>query len=954
MPLNEQSDCESISGKKMIINSKTLYTESSALDLAALMKASQTITDEIVLNRLIDKILYVMVENARAQQGLFIIKQKDKWHITAEVGFDRKQLNLNSSLPIDDPTANSPVSLINYIIKSGESVVLCDAANEGQFMQDPYIKKNKPVSILGMPLMYKGQISCILYIENNLSRGAFTSEQLKILNLLSTQAAISIENARLYNRLQESEEKYRNIFEDSKDMIFITNTDGKIIDINHACEAQMGYERHELLGLNAQDFYADPEMHAIFKEEMFKHGSVQSFESKMRRKDGNKIDVLISATTRKSENGTILGYQGIVRNVTTQKQAERERLASFELQKTKNAAEEANKAKLTFLSNMSHELRSPLNSIIGFTQLLRQSPNLTKEQKEDLSIINRSGDHLLALINDILDFSNIEAGKQTLNLSFCDLYRILKDIELMIKVRTDSKNLWFRVEKKEPIPRYILTDEAKLRQILINLLVNAVKFTNEGGVTLTIHARNLNNENVDSKSRDIELFFEIMDTGVGIAEDAERVFSKFEQTQSGLSASSDTGLGIPLAKEHVQLMGGDMELQSQVNKGTNFRFSIQVTEEKSTWLDEGEPTHSILSLQPDKMNKYRILIADDIEANCQLLSKLLGSIGFLARTVQNGREAIETFHSWQPHLILMDLKIPEIDGLEVTREIKATSVGKETSIIVIGDSVFTKTRLKVFDAGANGFIIKPFKEHNLFKTIEDQLKVKYVYENEESLLHKIHLPELTSEIRNNVPEKLIVKMRKCVEIGNMSHFNELLEILDKKYNNVTYELRSLASNYDYKKILDILPGVVTNKQDDNLEESLCSRQDMQSMEDKTYRILIVEDDDGNRILAVNVLTSEGYLVKSTESGQKAIDIFSKWKPHLIIVDARLPIMNGFEVVKTIRSTPAGKETSIIMVSGNIHEETRYMAFEIGVNKYMVKPYDPDDLLKCVREQLKTI
>ncbi len=853
-------------------------TDNSEFDLPTLMKASQTITDEIVLEKLIDKILYIMVENAGAQQGLFVLKQNDKWRIAVEMDSNKKLIKRDTTLSIEDQAEEIPVSVINYIDRCGERVVLGDAANEGQFVHDPYIAAYKSLSILCMPLKYKSHISCILYLEHNLIRDAFTSERLKKINFLLPLAAISIENARLYNILEVREKKYRKIFEDSK--------------------------------------------------------------------------------TRQSKDGSTLEYHGIIRDVTAEKQLEPDQLLAFELQKLKDATEHANSTNSAIISNMSHELRSPLNSIIGFTQLLSRSSNLTDEQKNDLATISRSGNHLLALINYILDLTKIETEKQTINLSFCDIYRMLKELELFIKVHTDSKNLRFRMERNQVIPRYIKTDEAKLRQILINVLVNVVKLTNEGGVLLHVNTEILNNDISNNDLTTIMLFFEVKGTNIGITEDeVEKVYNKSDQTQSSLSSSVDANLGIALAKEYVQLLGGNFEIQNPVDQETIIRFNIQVTECESTWLEEDKSIHHILSLQPNKMYKYRILLADDIEANYQLLSKLLESVGFLTKTAQNGRDAIEVFHSWQPHLVLMDLNIPEINGFEVVREIRVTPEGEKAIIIlIISSGVLVETRQKVIDAGANSFMLKPFNEHNLFKSIGNQLELMYVNEEgDESLPTQITLSELKRELINNVPEKLITEMSKSVEIGNMNAFNELLKNIKEINSHIVNELLSLSKNCEYKIISGILSDVIIDKHYGGLTKSepLGNKPSLQLKEKNTFRVLVVEDDEGSRTIITNIIKSEGYLVKSTEDGQDAIDIFTQWQPHLIIIDAKLHETNGFDVIRKIRLTHKGQNIPVIMTSGHVFEETHYFAPDIKISKFMLKPFNLDDLLKNVANLLKT-
>ncbi|MCP5087297.1 MAG: PAS domain S-box protein, partial [Rhodobacteraceae bacterium] len=236
--------------------------------------------------------------------------------------------------------------------------------------------QQQPQAVLCMPLLHQGRLSGILYLENNLTGGAFTPDRLEMLKLLSSQAAIALENARLHTDLQASEKKYRTIFEDSKDMIFITSVDGQVVDVNPTCETLLGYTQQEMLQRNTSTFYADPADRVRFQEVIAQHGSVQDFEVTQRRKDGREIAVMMTATIRRSKDGTILGYQGIIRDITAQKEAEAERLRALSLQKgkeaaemAKEAAESANQAKSAFLANMSHELRTPLNAIVGFSQI---------------------------------------------------------------------------------------------------------------------------------------------------------------------------------------------------------------------------------------------------------------------------------------------------------------------------------------------------------------------------------------------------------------------------------------------------------------------------------------------------------------------------------------------------------------------------------------------------------
>ncbi len=381
--------------------------------------------------------------------------------------------------------------------------------------------------------------------------------------------------------------------------------------------------------------------------------------------------------------------------------AETKRQAA-ELEKTAIAADAANRAKSEFLASMSHELRTPLNAILGFTQIMGRDRSVSSQHQENLKIINRAGEHLLALINDILEMSKIEAGRTTLNENCFSLTAMLETLESMLKFKAQSKGLELSFEIPSQIPPGVTTDEGKLRQVLINLLGNAIKFTERGKVSLRLNIE----YNPPSNSR---LLFEIEDTGPGIApEDIDSIFEAFGQSKVGRQYQQGTGLGLPISQKFVELMGGELKVSSTLSKGSIFAFDVVVTAIEGLAIAPSNRGRAIGLASGS--SEYRILAVDDKVDNCYLLETFLTCIGFQVRTAANGEEALALWSSWEPHLILMDMQMPVMDGYEATKQIKATQKGQTTVIIALTASAFEEDRQKVLAVGCDDFATKPLKK----------------------------------------------------------------------------------------------------------------------------------------------------------------------------------------------------------------------------------------------------
>ncbi len=414
---------------------------------------------------------------------------------------------------------------------------------------------------------------------------------------------------------------------------------------------------------------------------------------------------------------------------------ERVRERSTELRQAKDAAEAASQAKGSFLAKMSHELRTPLNAILGFAQLMERDLALNPQQalaghREHIEIINRSGEHLLQLINDVLDVAKIESGAIALKEKDFDSHELLESLRGMLYYKAQAKGLDLHFDLDAELPRYLRTDVKKLRQVLINLLNNAIKFTDQGEVRLQVRADR------ERSSQDCSyLHFSVRDTGPGIAPtDLERIFDAFKQTETGQQASEGTGLGLTISRQFVQLLGGELRVESVLGKGACFQFVIPVYTAQAEALSPVNRPR-VIGLAPGQP-RYRLLVVEDRWENRQLLLELLKPLGLEVKAVNDGQAGVEAWQQWRPDLIWMDMQMPVLDGFGATRAIRAQEAtqgsSERTPIIALTASVFERDRQAVITAGCDDFVTKPFQEQTIFDRLAQFLGVQYRYDQDES------------------------------------------------------------------------------------------------------------------------------------------------------------------------------------------------------------------------------
>ncbi len=640
--------------------------------------------------------------------------------------------------------------------------------------------------------------------------------------------------------LQESQELFALFMDVLPHGVFIKDENHIVTYVNQFLKDV--FNAQDWLGKDAYAIFPEAIVKAMHADDdqAFATGQTTEEEALPTRDGSERVFRTTKFRIDRANKPPLLG--GIGLDITERKQTEEQ------LQKAKEAADEAriaaeaaNRAKSTFLANMSHELRTPLNAILGFTQLLERDSTFPAKHRENLAIINRSGRHLLGLINDVLEMSKIEAGRTSLNENDFDLHHLLDDLEDMFSLKADHKGLQLTFERGPDVPQFIHTDEIKLRQVLINLLNNALKFTEEGGVTLWVRTNDelgtMNDEQDKGlhHSSFIILHFEVSDTGPGIAPDEmDKLFEAFTQTETGQQVQEGTGLGLSISRRFVQLMGGEVQVESPASitakgrdtlpsipptegereakggPGTTFKFDIQVQVVTAADVEARRPKRRVIALEPGQP-RYRLLIVDDKWSNRQLLIKLLSNVssptaGFELREAENGQRAIEIWQEWEPHLIWMDLRMPVLDGYEATRRIKATLKGQATAIIVLTASPFEDQQADAFAAGCDDFLRKPAREVDIFETMSKHIGVRYVYEDLAVSSQQIVISEgskikdLKAEI-GKLPSELLANLAEATELSDIELIDQVIAEIRRHNASLADALAKLARDFEYNKIL---------------------------------------------------------------------------------------------------------------------------------------------------------
>jgi PAS domain S-box-containing protein len=628
---------------------------------------------------------------------------------------------------------------------------------------------------------------------------------------------------KLNQSLRESERKYRELVENANSIILRWGRDGRVIFLNEFGQRFFGYTEAEIRGRHVVGTIV-PEtgsdgrsLHLLMDEVCANPVAFEQNINENVRRNGERVWVAWTNKMVLDAQGQVAEILSIGSDITARKRAEEElrrhqehledlvKQRTEQLAEAKDRAEAANREKSTFLANMSHELRTPLNAVLGFSRQLRRGPDVTPRQQEALDIIVRSGEHLLNLINNVLDMAKIESGRVVLEESEVDLHQLLHEIQSLMGVGATEKGLHFALEHAPDLPRFVAVDAGKLRQVLLNLVGNAIKYTDSGGVKL--RARLIRSAECGMRSAECgeraQLRFEVEDSGPGISqEDCKRIFFPFVQLGGQSPAEAGTGLGLAICKQYVELMGGRIGVAGEPGKGSVFYFSIPVSVLPSVAEPE-EPNHGRLVGLAEGQPCCRLLIVEDQAENRLLLRRLLEPLGFELREAANGREAVALFKQWRPDLIWMDIRMPVMDGLEAVRRIRATKAGADTKIIALTAQALEEERGPIMAAGCDDLVRKPFREQELFDALARHLRLKFIYEKaprQESAPGVTLRPEQL----DGLPAELLQDLRQAVVELDTARTQALIQQVTERDASLGRALNTLATQLGYKRLLKLL------------------------------------------------------------------------------------------------------------------------------------------------------
>jgi two-component system sensor histidine kinase/response regulator len=669
------------------------------------------------------------------------------------------------------------------VLASGQPLWIIDVTEDSNFPRARAVQELGVRAALAFPVLLFGEVVAVLEF---FSPDAVEPDQplLDVMATIGTQLARVMERTRAQEALKQSELRFRSVAETAHDAIITADEKGRIVTWNRAAERMFGHREEEVRGQPLSVIIPERlrQRHIQGMARVLGGGERRAIDRTVEldglRRDGSEFPLELSLATWAI--GGERFFTGILRDITERREQ------GARLERSEHAAVEASRSKSLFLANMSHELRTPLNSILGFVQLMKRDSSLSAEQRASLAVITRSGEHLLGLINSVLSISKIEAGEAVLHASDFNLKALLASLCDMFHAPAQARGLELRFELPDALPLSLHGDEGKLRQVLINLIGNALKFTERGGALVRVDWR-------AGRGR-----FSVEDSGRGIPPaDLERVLQPFVQ----LSAGEGAGLGLAISRDFVRLLGGELRAESQPAHGSRFDFEIDLP------LSQGIPARAsdkqVKALAPGQP-ELRILVVDNAEDNRRLLVQLLRTVGFVVDEAADGQAALTAWEARRPQLIWMDMRMPVLDGYQATLQIRQAEKERSlprTVILALTASAFDHSHSEIIAAGCDDLVLKPFRESQIFEALERWLGARFVREEPEAARASV----LSLARLGRVPPQARAELVRALEEGDDLAARRVAEGIED--SDLGAELLSRIRNFEFDQLLALLERV---------------------------------------------------------------------------------------------------------------------------------------------------
>jgi PAS domain S-box-containing protein len=763
---------------------------------------------------------------------------------------------------------------------------------------------------------------------------------------------VEAEQKKLDQRLRDQQFYTRSLIESNIDAIMTTDPYGIITDVNKQMEALTGCTRDELIGAPFKSYFTDPERAEAAIKLVLSEKKVTDYELTARALDGKKTVVSYNATTFYDRGRTLQGVFASARDVTERKRVEEE------LKQAKSAAESSSRTKSDFLASMSHEIRTPMNAIMGIADLLAKT-TLSPEQDKYVQIFRRSGDNLLNLINDILDLSKVEASQLELERTGFSLNDLLEKVTEMVAIRAHEKGLGLTCKIAPDVPTDLVGDPTRLQQVLLNLVGNAIKFTESGEVSLGVMP--------DGDSAvPTALRFTISDTGIGIAsEKLSRVFERFTQADSSTTRRfGGSGLGLTISKRLVEAMGGRIWVESEIEKGSVFAFAVPL----EIWA--GAPLRPAVSGDsgPEPaLPALRILVAEDSPDNCMITVAYLEDTPYTVEIAETGAIACEMFVAGRYDLVLMDRQMPIMDGLTATRRIRAWEQANDrppTPIIALTASALKGDREKCLAAGCTAFLTKPIKQDVLLQAIKEHSVVARPFARARSVRTNPIVSPAHPALAARIPAFLHNRRQDVITMLDALARGEFATV-----ERLGHSMKGAGTTFGFPAITDIGAALEDAAGSADTHASLkwigelsahleryghgaesTVRPPVPDTHEVTadttgtsrdssinHRVVVVEDNDDTRLMLREVLESWGHEVEVAADGVVGSALILSSLPDMALIDVRLPGLDGFQVAQSVRASPDSTNTRLVAVTGYSDPDLRARALAAGFDHHMLKP-----------------